>query len=169
MKILVKFCLFLCLLSCGNSEENIDNVEQDSSLPSFSKEQKQKLKFTEYLLDSKVKTYTKSWVKYNELERIVDNLKQANLTYFKENHEILETFINDLKESVPEELNTPSIMSRLIALETKLYKLESVVNLSNSTPETMMSTIREVLVSFSNLNLQMNKKIERESQKIIKP
>jgi len=57
----------------------------------------------------------------------------------------------------------------LIALETKIYKLESAISLSNTTTKTLMSSIKEVLVSFSNLNLQMNKKIERESQKIKKP
>lgn len=169
MKILVSFCLFICLFSCGNSEENTISVEQNSSLPRFSQEQTKKLNFTEYLLDSKVKIYTKDWLRYNELDGIMANLKQGNLSYFKENHEILETLIIDLKQSLPEELNTPSIMSRLIALETKLLKLESVVNLSNTAPETLISNVKEVLVSFSNLNLQMNKKIERDSQKIIKP
>lgn len=169
MKIVISFCLFICLLSCGNTEENTNNIEQDSNLPSLSKEQIQKLNFTEYLADSKVKVFTKNWVKYNELERVISNLKQANISYFKENHKILESLINDLKKNVPEELNSPSVMSRLIALETKLFKLESVVNLSNTSSDAMISHIKEVLVSFSNLNLQMNKKLERESQKIIKP
>ncbi|MEO8933245.1 MAG: hypothetical protein ABI295_02975 [Xanthomarina sp.] len=142
---------------------------QDSSLSSLSKEQVEKLKFTEYLVDSKVEVLIKNWVKYKELEGVVANLKQGNLTYFKENSELLEALINDLKQDVPEALNSPSIISRLIALETKLYKLESLVNLSNSTPEIILSCIKEVLESFSDLNLQMNKKIERESQKIIKP
>lgn len=169
MKILFSFCLFICLFSCGNSDGKTNNVVQDSSLSSLSKEQVEKLKFTEYLVDSKVEVLIKNWVKYKELEGVVANLKQGNLTYFKENSELLEALINDLKQDVPEALNSPSIISRLIALETKLYKLESLVNLSNSTPEIILSCIKEVLESFSDLNLQMNKKIERESQKIIKP
>ncbi|HLV13869.1 MAG TPA: hypothetical protein VKY41_01720 [Xanthomarina sp.] len=169
MKILISFCLLICLLSCGNTEENTGNVEEDSNLPNLTKEQVQNLKFTEYLQDAKVKAYTQNWVQYNELENIMENLKQANVAYFKDNHEILESLTKDLKANIPEQLNAPSIMSRLIALETKLYKLESVVNLSNTTPDAIISHIKEVLVSFSDLNLQMNKKLERESQKIIKP
>lgn len=167
MKLLISFCLIICLISCGNEEAS--QKDQEIALPTLSKQQIQKFDYTEYLLDAKVKIITRNWIKYNELESIITNLKQADLYYFKENQEILTALINDLKQTIPEQLNSPAIMSRLIALETKLYKLESVVNLSNSTPEDIMSSIKEVLVSFSNLNLQMNKKIERESQIIIKP
>jgi cell division protein FtsB len=167
MKLLICFCLIISLVSCANEEANQN--EQEVALLTFSKQQIQNLNYTEYILDSKVKVITKNWIKYNELEGIIANLNQADLSYFKDNNEILEALIKDLKQSIPEQLNSPPILSRLIALETKLYKLESVVNLSNSTPDAIMSSIKEVLVAFSNLNLQMNKKIERESQKIIKP
>jgi hypothetical protein len=167
MKLLISFCLIISLVSCGNEETNQNR--QEIVLPTLSSQQIQKLNYTEYLLDSKVKVITKNWIKYNELEGVITNLKQADLSYFKDNNEILEALIIDLKQSIPESLNSPPIMSRLIALETKLYKLESVVNLSNATQENIMSSIKEVLVAFSNLNLQLNKKIERESQKIIKP
>ena len=169
MKIVVGFCLFMCLISCGNSEENANKIEQDLSLPSLSKEQINKLRVTEYLLDPKVQVHTKSWAGYKELDGIIVNLKQANVTYFKGNDGVLAVLIKDLKEHIPEALDTPSIMSRLIAVETKLYKLESVVNLSNVNSESILDAIKEVLVSFSNLNIQMNKKLERDSQKIIKP
>ena len=169
MKFIISFCLLMCMISCGKSVDETHKVEQETTLPSLSKQKIQKFNYTEYLLDPKVKKITNNWVKYNELEDVMMSLKQADLTYFKENHEILEALITDLKQSLPETLNSPAIMSRLIALETKLYKLESLVNLSNATPESIMPGIQEVLVSFSNLNLQMNKKIERDSQKIIKP
>ncbi|WP_188461291.1 hypothetical protein [Bizionia arctica] len=169
MKLLISICLLICLVSCGNSNEDTSQNEQDIALPTLSKQNIQKLNYTEYLLDSKVQVITKNWTKYNELADVISNLKQADLAFFKGNQVILEALITDLKESIPEQLNSPPIISRIIALETKLYKLESVVNLSNATPEEIMASIKEVLVSFSNLNLQMNKKIERESQKIIKP
>ncbi|MCX7551482.1 hypothetical protein [Xanthomarina sp. F2636L] len=167
MKLVFNFFLITCLFSCGMGNE--ETKEQEVPLPTLSKQEIKKLNYTEYLLDSKVKVLTKNWIKYNELNGVILNIKQADLTYFKDNHEILEALINDLKQSIPDKVNSPATMSRLIALETKLYKLESVVNLSNESPENIMLTIKEVLVSFSNLNLQMNKKIERESQKITKP
>ncbi|TYA52357.1 hypothetical protein [Formosa maritima] len=168
MKLILNVLLIVCLFSC---KENTDNSLQteDNATISISKKTLQKLNYTDYVLDTKVKKITRNWEKYTELERVIVNLKQGDLSYFKGNQEILEALIIELRQNIPEKLNSPAIMSRLITLETKMYKLESVVNLSNSTTETLINSVKEVLVSFSNLNFQMNKKIERDSQKIKKP
>lgn len=168
MKSILNFLLIVCLFSCNENADNTNQIEDNTNI-SISKKAIQKLNYTDYVLDTKVKKITRNWNKYTELEGVVNILKQGDLAYFKNNHEILEALINDLKQTIPEKLNSPSIVSRLIALETKLYKLESVVNLSNTTADSLIIPIKEVLISFSNLNLQMNKKIERESQKIKKP
>src|SRR5690606_28275385 len=140
-KFIIRFCLLGCMVSCGKSVYGTHKVGKETTLPSLSKQKNQKDNYTEYFFDPKVKKITNNWVKYNELEDVMMSLKQADLTYFKENHEILEALITDLKQSLPETLNSPAIMSRLIALETKLYKLESLVNLSNATPESIMPGI----------------------------
>lgn len=169
MKLFISLLLIGSLFSCKENTDNTQQTDENSTASLITKKTIQNLNFLEFGLDSKVKKITKNWEKYTELESIILNLKQADLSYFKDNHEILEALITDLKQTVPKKLDSPSIVSRLIALETKIYKLESVINLSNSSTETLISSIKEVLVSFSNLNLQMNKKIERESQKIKKP
>lgn len=168
MKLILSFFFFVCFFSCNENTNNMQQTEDNSTI-AISKKDIQKLNYTDFVLDTKVNKITRKWEKYIELEGVIANLKQGNLSYFKDNQEILEALINDLKQTIPERLNSPSILSRLIALETKMYKLESVINLSNTTPEALIIPIKEVLVSFSNLNLQMNKKIERESQKIQKP
>ncbi|MFL0353042.1 hypothetical protein [Xanthomarina sp. GH4-25] len=168
MKLILSFFLIVCLFSCEENTKNEQQTENNTTVL-VSKKNIQKLNYTDFVLDSKVKKKIQGWNKYTELEGVILNLKQGNLSYFKENHDILEALITDLKETIPESVNSPSVMSRLIALDTKLYKLESVVNLSNTTSDKLIIPIKEVLVSFSNLNLQMNKKIERESQKIQKP
>lgn len=169
MKLVISFFIIGCFFSCNGNKDDVQQTKENDSAFSISKKSIEKLNYLEFGLDNKVKKITQNWKKYNELEGVILNLKQADLSYFKDNHEILEALIVDLKQTIPEKLNSPSIVSRLIALETKIYKLESVVNLSNSTSETLIGSTKEVLVSFSNLNLQMNKKIERESQKIKKP
>ncbi|PWK20747.1 hypothetical protein [Xanthomarina spongicola] len=169
MKLVISFLLLVCMFSCKEKEGKSTENNQDNTSFSISKKMIQNLNYTDFILDSKVEKITQKWAKYNELEAVILNLKQADLSYFKDNHEFLEALINDLKQTIPDKVNSPAIMSRLIALETKLYKLESVVNLSNSSTKVIVTSIKEVLVSFSNLNLQMNKKIERESQKIKKP
>src|SRR5690606_28539264 len=90
MKFIISFCLLMCMISCGKSVDETHKVEQETTLPSLSKQKIQKFNYTEYLLDPKVKKITNNWVKYNELEDVMMSLKQADLTYFKENHEILE-------------------------------------------------------------------------------
>ena len=47
--------------------------------------------------------------------------------------------------------------------------IEGVINLSFPTKEYILETVKELLVAYSNLNLQMNKQLERESQRIQKP
>jgi hypothetical protein len=168
MKLILSFFFIVCFFSCKENTDNVQQTEDDSTI-SISKKTIQNLNYLDFVLDTKVNKITQNWEKYIELEGVILNLKQADLSYFKDNHDMLEALINDLKQTVPDRLNSPSIVSRLIALETKMYQLESVVNLSNVTSETLIIPIKEVLVSFSNLNLQMNKKIERESQKIKKP
>lgn len=168
MKLFISFFLIVFVFSCEKKNENVKQTEDNTPIL-VSKKNIQKLNYTDFELDTKVKNNILSWEKYTELNGVILNLKQGNLSYFKGNHDILEALINELKETLPESLNSATIMSRLIALETKLYKLESVANLSNASTDTLLSSIKEVLVSFSNLNLQMNKKIERESQKIEKP
>jgi len=103
------------------------------------------------------------------LDNIINNLNQANLSFFKNNNEIIIAFIDDLKATIPEIIDSPLIIVRLIALETKMFKLEGVVNLSNPKKKELLSVIKECLSAFSNLNLQINKKFEKESQNIQKP
>jgi len=169
MKLFISFLIIGCLFSCKEDTGSVQQTDENNTASLITKKTIQKLNYLEFGLDAKVEKITKKWGKYTELEGVILNLKQADLSYFKDNHEIIEALITDLKQTVPKKLDSPSIVSRLIALETKIYKLESAINLSNTTTKTLMSSIKEVLVSFSNLNLQMNKKIERESQKIKKP
>ena len=79
------------------------------------------------------------------------------------------TSIKELKEEIPEKLNTPSIQARISVLETCFFKLEGIKDLKNIDKKTILSFIKEVLISHSNLILQINKKLEQESQKIEKP
>ena len=103
------------------------------------------------------------------MDNIIINVNQANLSFFENNNEILIAFIDDLKGTTPEVIDTPLIMARLVVLETKIFKLEGVVNLSNPSKKEVLSVIKECLSAFSNLNLQINKKFEKDSQNIQKP
>ena len=109
-----------------------------------------------------------SEINFDDVSKI-EILKKGDLSFFNDETELVTTFIKELKEEIPEKLNTPSIQARISVLETCFFKLEGIKNLKNIDKKTILSFIKEVLVSHSNLILQINKKFEQESQKIEKP
>ncbi len=168
---IVTFCLSMFYFSCNNTQKDTTN-EKTFKQPvskSFSEKDISNLKYVEYTLDVKTKKAIEDWIKYNDLKEIVQNVKKGDLSYFKDNNKAIKTFLKEFKKTIPDTVNTPSIMARITALETKLYKLESVTNLQTTTKKELGSTIKEFLESVSNLNLQMNKKLEKDSQYIEKP
>lgn len=167
MKIFVLIA-FVCLLSCQENKKDISSqVVPFSEL--LTEKDINSLNYIDFETDNKVNKIIENWTKYKEVVLVIADVKQANMSFFKDNSEILTALIEELKTTIPESINSPLITARLSALETKMYKLESEVNLSNSKKEVLLACIKELLESFSNLNLQMNKKIEKESQNIQKP
>lgn len=163
--ILIVFCLF----ACKDIKDQADVVDSVQHVELINKQDVEKLKYVEFLPDAKVLKIIGNWDKYEELNLIVQDVKNANLSFFKANNEIVSTLTQELKTTVPERINSPQVMSRIIALETKIFKLESAVNLSKIDKDSTIESVKEFLVAFSNFNLQMNKKIEKESQNIQRP
>ena len=165
-------CCSGCCRYCGFSYEGSSFRPAKSSLKIPAKDGSLKAVPTDAngkVTDAKVQKVIGSWEKYTEFQKVILDVKVANLSFFRDNNEILTVLIDELKTTIPEMVNTPQVMARIIALETTLYKLESNVNLSNAKKETVISAVKEFLIAFSNLNLQMNKKLEKESQNIQKP
>ncbi len=170
MKALLYITLILCVFSCKDTDatQALENNTEETSLK-ITKEDISKLKYTQFLLDAKTRNSPEFWQKYSELNDLILKVNQADLSFFKENNELLIAFIKDLNETIPEEVDTPAIQARLVALETQMLKLEGVVNLSQPGKKETLLVVRDFLAAFSNLNLQINKKFEREAQKIEKP
>lgn len=164
--------LTILLFSCKETEEK--NATDAAEIPitkKISESDISNIDYTEYILDAKTETAIEDWLKYQEFNVVVENVKQGDLSYFHDNDRanIIRNFFIALKKAIPDTINTPAILSRILVLETKTWKLESLSNLSTTTEGELNQTIKEFLVSFSNLNLQMNKKLEKDSQQIEKP
>ena len=127
------------------------------------------LKFTEFILSPDSKAAVSNWQRYQELMAQLEFLKQADFSFFDGKNELLKSFLLELKKNTPQELTTPAIKERLIALETKILKFHSTLKLSNYNKEELLQDIKDILVATSNLNLQINKKFELESQIILDP
>lgn len=172
LKILMPFCLLIMLLSCKHKNKTISgNIAINDKKPTqiITQPDIAKLKYTDFILDTKAEKIIETWEAYTQLQQVIKNIKQADFSDLKNNTTILQTLITDLNKNIPPALKSPSIFARIMVLETKLFKLESLVNLSNINKKEVGNTIKELLIAFSNLNLQINKKIERDSQNIEKP
>ncbi|NNL33165.1 MAG: hypothetical protein HKO80_08165 [Flavobacteriaceae bacterium] len=163
--------LVVLIFSCKS------DIEPDSSLEEAGQYERTKLTskdvqtidYTEYVLSNAADRATKDWQKFQELNLQIELLKKANLSFFKDDKAILLSFINDLKNEIPESLDRPSIVVRMIALETVLYKLEGTANLNDVKKEELLESIKAVLVAHTNLIFQINKTLEKEAQKIKRP
>lgn len=164
------FLISLFLFSCKQSPENQStNSDDKSTYSGITESDISKVKFLDYGLDKKTENIVESWGPYIELANIISNLKKGDLSFFKNNNEVTASLLKDLIEKIPDTLNTPSINARLVALETKFLKLESSNNLATTLKEELLQNIKELLETHSNLNLQMNKKLEKDSQIIENP
>lgn len=162
--------LFLVLLTSCKKETNITSVNtktQDSLI--VKKEDVAKLNIVDFAVDNKAKSVLKNWDKYQELIALINNLKQANYTYLINNNDNFSALIKDLTITLPEDIKTEPIKSRILVLNTKLSKLESHVNQNNPNKDESLSITKEVLEAFSNFKYQINKKYEKESLKVEKP
>lgn len=160
------FILFACK---GSQEDNTINNTIEKESQEITEKDIAKLKYIDFLLDSKTEVAIERWQEYIQLKDVIANIKNADLSFFNDNEETIKNLLKDLKTNIPETVNTPSILARLLVIETKIYKLESLSNLNTTTKPELLGIIKEFLVSFSNLNLQMNKKMEKDGQNIIKP
>lgn len=167
---LTRIAIIFIVFSCSQKKQNDHNNDVEKPMTTkLTKNDISKLKFLDYSLDVNTKKVIEKWERFAELELIVADVKKGDLYYFKDNHEAILTFLKELKEKIPDTINTPSVEARITALETKLFKLENVYGLSTTSKNELSSTIKEFLESVSNLNLQMNKKLEKDSRNIQKP
>jgi len=170
LTVFISVFLFLNI-SCNKSSQSSETTFEEKNSKEFivSAKDINQLKFTEFALSDLSEKYTIDWLKFQELQVEISSLKKGNISFFSDDTAILKAFITDLKNEVPETINIPSILVRLSVLETTIFKLESIVNLHNIKKELLLNAIKEVLVANSNVILQMNKKFEKDSQKIEKP
>lgn len=166
--LLSSFCLFFLVFSCkGTQDSNGDNIETESQ--EITAKDIEQIDFIEFLLDVKTEEYTIDWAEYNQLQELVDNLKTGDLSLFFDNREANNTMLTEFEQNIPEPLNSASITARISAFKTQFLKLESLSNLTTTSKQELLVSIKDFFVAFSNLNLQLNKKVEFDSQDIIKP
>ena len=170
MKSLNFLVLLLAIVSCNKpSKTNVqeNNIEQDTL--AINKTDIETIKYVEYVLDTEAKTEMASWQIFTDVIAAIEDFKTANFTFFIDNEAIYASTLNDLETTIPEAINTAPIKARFLVLTTKLYKLKQQLELSNTTKKERLQALKEVFEAQANVTLQINKKYEKEAQKIIKP
>lgn len=166
MKQLFLLCI-LILVSCKSEPQVEEEVtEEQKKTNVITAEDIEKLDYTDYVLSPDTSEAILDWQKYQDLQVSIEELKQANFSFFKVEKKIMVEFIAELKEEQPEVVRTPAIRSRMTVLETNLLRLQNLSNLDNIKKEKLLEAIRELLIADVNLKLQMNKKFEKEAQQI---
>ena len=167
----VYFIIMICsLLSCKNNkadQSNIKLVVQDST--SITKADIEQLNYTEFILDTDSDKKIVGWLKYREMADRINELKNADLSFFKSDKKIVETLITEFEDTCPEDISNEAIHARILIVETMYLKLNNTVNMTTSSKSDIKKSITDLLEAFSNLNYQINKKFERDSQNIEKP
>lgn len=162
-------CLvFLSSCQDAQKQQNPENAEANVN-QNLTEQELAKLKYTDYILDEKAESLMKNSSEYVQLKELISHVKQGDLSFFETSKETQKDLFKNLRQSLPTALNTESVLARILVLETKYHQLESISNLSTTTKSELLENVKEFVVAFSNLNLQMNKKMEFDSRSIEKP
>ncbi len=163
--------LFL-MSSCKNatkSNPQIDIKEEKSSSTTLTEADISKIKYIDFILDEKGEKLAKDWASYSKLVEIIEQTKRADFSFFLIDKEDFFEFIKNLKKEIPQGLKSPATESRVKVIETMLYQMQEAVNLSTTKKLELKHAIEDLLIAFSSLNFQLNKKLEKENQKIVRP
>ncbi len=169
-KTLSIFLIVTVLFSCGETttseETSTSEITQDVKLTAKTIE---RLSFKDYVLSEDAEKVVSEWEKYQELAIQINYLRQADMSFFKSEIQIIVEFMAVFKNQIPEVLQSNPINSRAVVLETKLMLLQNSLKNETKSNKEKLEHIKAVLVAFSNLNFQINKKIERDFYDKIQP
>ena len=161
--ILLNLC-FLFLFNCGEDKPSseLKTEEDKAQQPVINAKAIEGFKYTDYVLSTRGENAVSAWDKYQELAIQVNYLKKADLSFFNGDKALLKGFIDTLKLKTPPILSTNPIISRTAIIETSILRLNENLTLDNIDNQLKLESVKEVLVAFSNLNYQINKKLERD-------
>ena len=159
MKRLTKFifALFISFTSCD--EITTGNVQKDNSNSTT-------INYSEINFESiyEVKYYSsiEQWINYFELNEFIEQLNSNDYSSLIDNKKFLLSFFRGIKFSIPDEINKPEIKSRLTVIETDFMRFESMLSNYEIEKEIKIKMVKKINNSFSNLNFQIDKLLEKQ-------
>ena len=101
------------------------------------------------------------WNGHIELSEYINQFNSSDFSLLIDNKKYMEKFFTELKNSIPESINKPEIYSRLTVIETDFLKFESMISNFPLKNEEKLTMVKKINNSFSNLNFQIDKLIEK--------
>ena len=102
-----------------------------------------------------------TWLNYIELVEYINQFNSNDFSSLIDNKKYLIRFFNGIKNTIPDVLNQPEISSRLTVIETDFLKLESMLSNFEISSDQKIKMVKRINNSFSNLNFQIDKLIEK--------
>ncbi|WP_296319498.1 hypothetical protein [Winogradskyella sp.] len=162
----------LFLISCADDKPR-QKVEDENSneqkTEAITTKAIENFKFNDYILSDDAKNEVTNWSKFQELSTQISYLRTADVTFFTDAKDTLKVFLDSLRVSIPDNINTNSINSRISVLETKLLKLNNDLKLDNYAVDNKLKSIKELLIANSNLIYMINKEIEIKKRDVGRP
>ena len=157
LKTLVKssFILVLVFFSCKKESKKLSNEIPINNDITFIQ-----LEF-ENIYKGNNDLTLESWLNYIELAEYINQINSNDFSSLIDNKKYLIRFFNGIKNTIPDVLNQPEISSRLTVIETDFLKLESMLSNFEISPDQKNKMVKRINNSFSNLNFQIDKLIEK--------
>ena len=170
-KYIIGLLVLVVFLQCeGNDKENDIEIQvNNTTTQKITANDISQIKYTEYALSDLAEKSTDDWLKFKLLSTQIINLKNGNLSFFVDDKTILESFVDGLISEIPELLNESSILVRISVIKTALYKLDESYAFSSPDKQPIIDNIKDLLLAYNHLLLQINKRVEKESRTIAKP
>ena len=159
LKRLAKFIFlsFVSFISC--KEITTVDVQKDNS--NSKTENYLEIKF-ESIYDVKYNSSIEEWINYFELNEFIEQLNSNDYSSLIDNKKFLVKFFKGIKFSIPDEINKPEIKSRLTVIETDFMRFESMLSDYEIENEVKIKMVKKINSSFSNLNFQIDKLLEKQ-------
>ena len=161
LKILKTITRLLILISLAIFSCNEAKNETSNKISSVKNIDYTKLNFEE-VYSIKSITLIEEWINYAELFSYIEEINSKNYSSIIDNKKYLIRFFNGLKNTIPELINKAEIKSRLTVIETDFLKFESIISNYTIDESEKINLVKKINNSFSNLNFQIDKIIEKQ-------
>ena len=149
--IFICFFVFSCTQKVKKNAQSLSKVNEINFT---------KLEFSE-IYQSSNNISLLEWNGYIELSEYINQFNSSDFSLLIDNKKYMEKFFTELKKSIPESINKPEIYSRLTVIETDFLKFESMISNFSLKNEEKLTMVKKINNSFSNLNFQIDKLIEK--------